>query len=105
MKSGIIFETNFEPKLAKHALFWINFWTFLALEIALVIKTSMYEKRKFADELKRIYILRESFFPDSNLQERIENFTSFYLELGDDFFDLLLNSFEPINHKFTFIEV
>ena len=63
------------------------------------------EKRKFADELKRIYILRESFFPDSNLQERIENFTSFYLELGDDFFDLLLNSFEPINHKFTFIEV
>jgi bacillithiol synthase len=63
------------------------------------------EKIKFADELERLYALRERFFPKSNLQERIENFTTFYLQTGDCFFDLLLDSFEPINHKFTFIQI
>jgi len=55
--------------------------------------------------LERLYTLREKFFPESNLQERIENFSSFYLEWGEDFFDLLLDSFEPINHKFAFIQI
>jgi len=63
------------------------------------------EKKKLADELERLYTLREKFFPESNLQERIENFSSFYLEWGEDFFDLLLDSFEPINHKFAFIQI
>ncbi len=63
------------------------------------------EKIKFTDELERLYALRERFFPESNLQERIENFTTFYLQTGDCFFDLLLDSFEPINHKFAFIQV
>ena len=63
------------------------------------------EKRKFTDELARSHLLCKKFFPESNLQERVENFTSFYLEKGDYFFDLLLNSLDPLNHKFTFIEI
>ncbi len=63
------------------------------------------EKIKFTDELERLYALRERFFPESNLQERIENFTTFYLQTGDYFFDILLDSFKPINHEFAFIQI
>ena len=63
------------------------------------------QKNKIANELERLLILRAKFFPDSNLQERVENFSSLYVEKGTQFFDLLLDSFEPINHDFAFIEI
>lgn len=42
------------------------------------------QKRKYHKELERVQILKTELFPKQNLQERISNFSEFYLAYGDE---------------------
>ncbi len=62
------------------------------------------EKKNFSDALSRIEALREKLFPGGSLQERKENFGQFFIKYGRGFIDTLVNSFKPLDFKFTIIE-
>lgn len=58
------------------------------------------EKRVLNERLERISSLQESLFPQGSLQERKENFSTFYLEF-ENLIDLLLNSLNPLEQEFA----
>jgi bacillithiol synthase len=62
------------------------------------------EKRKFQNELSRISRLKEHLFPVGGLQERTENFITYYVHKGDAYLDLLLYAMQPLKHEFLVIE-
>ena len=43
-------------------------------------------------------------FPYDSLQERISNFTVFYLEMGENMIPSLIKCLDPLNPNFTLIE-
>ncbi|RZJ36208.1 MAG: bacillithiol biosynthesis cysteine-adding enzyme BshC [Flavobacterium sp.] len=59
------------------------------------------EKKKHADILNRIEILQSSLFPGGNLQERVLNFSNFYLETGDALIPMLIESLDPLSGTFV----
>ena len=61
------------------------------------------EKRKLKDILSRADLLRLDLFPNNNFQERVQNFSEFYLEYGPNFFKVLKQNLDPLNSKFTVI--
>jgi bacillithiol synthase len=54
-------------------------------------------KRKISTETEQIKKIKESLFPGNLPQERYENFSSFYLQYGDSFFDELKDQFDPFS--------
>ena len=62
------------------------------------------EKRKHETSLNQVIRLKEKYFPNGSLQERTENFGSFYARHGQDFIQSLLDAFHPLQFKFTIIE-
>ncbi|MGB4399645.1 MAG: bacillithiol biosynthesis BshC, partial [Daejeonella sp.] len=62
------------------------------------------EKRNYSDALNQIDSLKTQLFPRSGLQERTENFGLFYVKYGRSFIDALIESFKPLDQKFTIIE-
>jgi bacillithiol synthase len=62
------------------------------------------EKRNMHDQLARIAKLKSHLFPGGGLQERVENFISFYLLHGTDFIDTLQLAMEPFRHEFMIVE-
>jgi bacillithiol biosynthesis cysteine-adding enzyme BshC len=63
------------------------------------------EKRKYADEMERIFNLQNSLFPNQSLQERKENFSSFYNQLGNELLTKLKSNLDPMSSNFTILEV
>ena len=63
------------------------------------------QKRKLKDQVERLEKLHESLFPNSGLQERKVNFSTFYLEKGPSLIPQLLESFDPLKFQFTWIEL
>jgi bacillithiol biosynthesis cysteine-adding enzyme BshC len=63
------------------------------------------QKRKLADEINRATELKDTLFPNQNLQERTTNFSEFYLENGEDLIPQLLNTLQPLKGEFTFIVI
>ena len=61
------------------------------------------EKRKLKNVLSRADLLRLDLFPNNNFQERVQNFSEFYLEYGPNFFKVLKQNLDPLNSKFTVI--
>ena len=61
------------------------------------------EKKKHEDSIQQIRKLKEKLFPENSLQERYDNFISFYLTMGKDFFNIIHESFDPFEKKFTVI--
>ena len=61
------------------------------------------EKRNYSDSLRRIDHLKDSLFPQGGLQERIENFGLFYVSQGDEFIASLIETFKPLDFKFTIL--
>lgn len=59
-------------------------------------KITRAEKKKNEVSLQQIQKLKEKFFPGGSFQERHENFIPYYLKYGESFFDLLLESFQPV---------
>lgn len=62
------------------------------------------EKRKMQDQLLRISKLKAHVFPNGGLQERVENFITYYLRYGNRYFDLLKDNIDPFRHEFLIVE-
>lgn len=62
------------------------------------------QKIKLKDQIERMVLLQEQLFPNGQLQERVENFSNFYLEYGSEFIDFLMEVFEPLSSEFSIIE-
>ena len=61
------------------------------------------QKRKHADQLSRLIRLRSEIFPQGGLQERVANFSEFYLEYGTSLLPTIKENLKPLEGKFTFI--
>ena len=61
------------------------------------------EKRNHNDALLAIKNIQNELFPKGILQERSENFGSFYAKYGEHFIDSLIDSFKPLDFKFTIL--
>lgn len=63
------------------------------------------QKRKLRDEVQRLSILYSNLFPENKPQERVVNFTQFYLMLGTKFIDLLIDNLDPLSKEITVIRL
>ena len=54
------------------------------------------EKQKHSVKLNQIESIKQKLFPNNGLQERTDNFMSFYLRYGQGFIDLLLEHQDPM---------
>ncbi|MGJ8684720.1 MAG: bacillithiol biosynthesis cysteine-adding enzyme BshC [Nonlabens sp.] len=61
------------------------------------------QKRKLKDFLDRALIIQRELFPNSSLQERQENFSSFYLEYGSQLITVIKQNLDPLDLRFTVI--
>lgn len=62
------------------------------------------EKKKMHTQLLKITRLKNVLFPGNSLQERIENFSEYYLHYGPAFFDMLKEAMQPAQQQFLVIE-
>ena len=58
------------------------------------------EKKAHKDYVDRLESLHLELFPNGGLQERITNFSEFYIEHGDGFIESLKSELIPLNQKF-----
>ncbi len=64
------------------------------------------QKRVLKDEIQRISVLYELFYPLGKPQERVENFSSFYSEHGSRFIDVVYTEFQKqTDSSVLFIEL
>ena len=61
------------------------------------------EKKKHQEELERISDLQNELFPNQSLQERIVNFSEFYLGYGDVLLDKLFAELHPLEQEFKIV--
>ena len=59
------------------------------------------EKKKNESSLLKISKLKASLFPNNNLQERNDNFISFYLTYGENFIKIMKENLNPLNPNFV----
>ncbi len=62
------------------------------------------EKKKAETQIARIERLKKALFPAGSLQERVENFSEYYLEYGPQFFDTIKSAIKPLTFEFLIIE-
>lgn len=63
------------------------------------------EKKKFEAEQRHVEILKQQLFPNNSLQERVENFMSFYGKWGSGFMDMLYNKSLSLEQQFCIIDI
>jgi len=63
------------------------------------------QKRKYNELTKRIFNLQNDLFPNQSLQERTQNFSELYLELGTELIPLLIKHLNPLALEFTILVV
>lgn len=61
------------------------------------------EKDRHDRDISKIRKLHSKLFPGGGLQERKDNFISFYLKYGDSYFDTLKDHLDPFNASFVVI--
>ncbi|MEM7162290.1 MAG: bacillithiol biosynthesis cysteine-adding enzyme BshC [Bacteroidota bacterium] len=61
-------------------------------------------KNKSAVEVQQIQNVLEKLFPNHGLQERKENFASFYMKYGQSFLSDLLEKLDPLNTSFSVLK-
>ncbi len=59
------------------------------------------EKMKHKASLKQIRKLKRNLFPNNDLQERILNFSSFYLTHGNSFIEIMKDNLNPLKPNFV----
>jgi len=62
------------------------------------------QKRKLKDNVVRLTELQNELFPNKSLQERQWNFSELYLEMGDNFIPLLLETLDPFCEEFIVLK-
>ena len=63
------------------------------------------EQRIHQDKIKRVLEIRDKLFPKGIPQERISNFSEFYVNEGINMISLIKNNLDPLSHKFSVIEI
>ena len=63
------------------------------------------EKRKFHEQQLQIKKIKSQLFPNEKLQERIENFSSYYSQYGKEFFKILFENSLSLEQEFTIITI
>ncbi len=63
------------------------------------------QKRKYKEIVDRITKIHKELFPQYILQERYDNFSEFYLDFGQELISDLLDSLDPLELKFSVIEL
>lgn len=63
------------------------------------------EKKKFEAQQRQLQKLKSQLFPHNNLQERIENFMSFYAEYGEILIKTLYDKSLGLEQEFTVLEL
>lgn len=61
------------------------------------------EKRKNETAVNQIRGLKEKLFPSGSLQERKDNFIPFYMKYGEEFFETLYDSLDPLDRRVKII--
>ena len=59
------------------------------------------EKIKHTDRVERIEILYSELFPNGNLQERVANFSEFWLDYSSNFLSEIYSEIDPFAFRFT----
>ncbi|MCW3123210.1 MAG: hypothetical protein JWQ38_2702 [Flavipsychrobacter sp.] len=62
------------------------------------------EKKKMSVQLSRITKLKAAVFPNNSLQERVDNFSEYYLQYGPAFMDTTLAGIDALSPKFLVVE-
>lgn len=62
------------------------------------------QRIKLKDQVKRLTELQNELFPNHSLQERTNNFSELYLELGEDLIPLLIDTLNPLSEEFLIIK-
>ncbi len=62
------------------------------------------QKRKLEDHVIRITELQQQLFPNQSLQERNQNFSELYLEMGPDLIPKLMEALNPLRTDFVILE-
>jgi bacillithiol biosynthesis cysteine-adding enzyme BshC len=60
-------------------------------------------KQKSENELNQIEKIKSQLFPENSLQERVENFSSYYSREGSAFIERLIDSFDLFDKQFIFL--
>jgi bacillithiol biosynthesis cysteine-adding enzyme BshC len=61
------------------------------------------EKKKMQEQLLKITRLKNALFPNNSLQERVENFSEYFIQYGQRYLDILHDSMEPLRSEFLII--
>ncbi len=62
------------------------------------------EKRNMAEDLAQIYKLKNRLFPNESLQERYDTFMPYYIDMGDNFFEYLMQYTLPYGDRFLLLK-
>lgn len=62
------------------------------------------QKRKLKDQVTRMTTLQNELFPGKSLQERNQNFSEFYLEMGSALIPKLMNVLDPLKQEFGIVK-
>ena len=76
-----------------------------ALKTLKELEKKMYraEKRKFSAQQNQLQRIRQTLFPQNGLQERVENFSSFYAKWGPAFIEDLYDHSPTFRNEFTIL--
>ena len=58
------------------------------------------ERRRQGDKLRQIEVIKESLFPENDLQERHDNFLTFYQQ-DPEFIQKIIDCFDPFDFRFN----
>lgn len=58
---------------------------------------------KNKETIEQMVALKIALFPNNNLQERVDNFATFYKEFGTDLISVLLKNLNPLNQNYAVI--
>ena len=61
------------------------------------------QKKKLSDHVKRFTSIQNELFPQENLQERVTNFSEFYLHYGKGLIPQLFEALDPLDYRFTVV--
>ena len=61
------------------------------------------QKKKLSDHIQRFTSLQNELFPSENLQERVMNFSEFYMEYGTELIPNLFKVLDPLDFRFTVV--
>jgi uncharacterized protein YllA (UPF0747 family) len=62
------------------------------------------QKKKNETVVQQIHRMKDKFFPNGSIQERLENFIPYYLKYGPAFFEILLENINPLEKDFIIFE-